>query len=97
MIYVESSKVVTYNETEHKMYIDNAKDLIKTLGNNNDEDLTIKAELYRNIGSFENAERTILNINDNKFHAEKILLLKEIHNRNSEVITLIQPSPKRQF
>ena len=68
-----------------KIFIDNAKKLIKLLNEINSDDLFLRAELYRNIGDFEEASRILNQLPDSN---KKELLLKEIEKRNCDVIII---------
>ena len=75
----------TKSEKDKILFVDNAKKLIHLLKQIDSKDLFLLAELYRNIGDFEEASRILNQLPDSY---KKELLLKEIEKRNSDVIII---------
>ena len=73
------------SEKDKKIFEDNAKKLINLLNEINSTDLFLIAELYRNIGEFDEAKRILNQLPDSY---KKELLLKEIEKRNCDVIII---------
>lgn len=80
----------TFNENEKSIFINNAIKLIELLKKIEPSNHFLLAELYRNIGSFEESKAELNKVSDDK---KKRLLLKAIEKRNCDVITIIAPKP----
>jgi ribosomal protein L32 len=76
---------VNINQDWTKAYIKNAKELIKLLSTDNKNTLYI-AELYRNIGDFDNAKNTLERLKDDESKQIKDVLLKEIALKNEKTV-----------
>ena len=75
----------TKSEKDKILFVDNAKKLIHLLKQIDSKDLFLLAELYRNIGDFEEASRILNQLPDSN---KKELLLKEIEKKNCDVIII---------
>jgi hypothetical protein len=75
------------NENDKIIFIDNAKKLIELLRILEPDNHFLIAELYRNIGSFEDSKVEAVKICDEN---KKRLLLREIENKNQDVIIIKQ-------
>ena len=79
------------NENDKNIFINNANKLIELLKIFEPDNNFLISELYRNIGSFEESKAVLNKVYDvNK----KNLLLKEIENKNRDVIIIKQPKTK---
>jgi tetratricopeptide (TPR) repeat protein len=79
------------DENDKNIFINNANKLIELLKIFEPDNNFLISELYRNIGSFEESKAVLNKVYDvNK----KNLLLKEIENKNRDVIIIKQPKTK---
>lgn len=85
-------QMVNINQDWTNAYIKNAKKLIKLLSTDTNNTLYI-AELYRNIGDFDNAKQTIEKLQDEESKQIKDLLLNEIDQKNEKTVVTYWDNP----
>jgi hypothetical protein len=74
-------------EKDKIIFLNNAKELIELLKDLEPNNHFLIAELYRNLGMFEDAKSELNNVND---EIKKNLLLNEINKKNRDVIIINQ-------
>jgi len=80
-------KGIRIGKEKHKEFVDNAKALIQLIEESSDDNIFLKAELYRNIGDFINAMNLLNKIEDSD---RKSILMNEIKEKNSNVVIILQ-------
>jgi hypothetical protein len=72
----------------YKKHTENLTALLKILNEIDNDELIMKAEVYRNLGQFEESKNLLNRITDANLASIKEKLLHEIKNQNKRVIQL---------
>lgn len=88
---IGNNKKPPIDENDKIIFINNAIKLIELLKILEPENYFLRAELYRNIGSFEESKAELNKLKD---ESKKSLLLREIENKNCDVIIIKQPKKR---
>ena len=84
----EPYEAIEDDNVDHEIFLENAKKLIDLLRELDPNNYFLVAELYRNLGLFEESKNILNYVNDEN---KKSLLLKEIDKNNRNVIIVLQP------
>jgi hypothetical protein len=72
----------------YKKHTENLTALLNILNETDKDELIMKAEVYRNLGQFEESKNLLNRITDTNLTSTKEKLLHEIKNQNKRVIQL---------